>query len=92
MKQKSMTRYEQRMARDIGIVRTVGLLLLAVVVAVVCMGVLGTEAEAPEVDDYARYQAQEEYYRVLDLYGDTEGATEAARIVFEREVADYAED
>lgn len=86
--EKNRTRYEQRMARDIGIARTVGLLLLAVVVAVVCMGVLGTEAEAPEVDYYARYQAQEEYYRVMDLYGDAEGATEAARIVFEKEVKD----
>lgn len=49
-------------------------------------------AEPPkETDRYAQFAAQEEYYRVMELYGDTEGAVEAARVVFEKE-ADHAED
>lgn len=83
---KPKTRYQQRMARAVGITRAVGLALLAVVVAVLWRVVFFDDAEPPkEVDRRAQFAAQEEYYRVMDLYGDTEGATEAARIVFERE-------
>lgn len=77
------TRYERRMARMTGVVR---LLALAALLAVVLVTLSITGDEPPkETDRWAQYTAQEEYYRVVDLYGDTEGATDAARIVFERE-------
>lgn len=80
------TRYERRMARMTGVVR---LLALAALLAVVLVTLSITGDEPPkETDRWAQYAAQEEYYRVVDLYGDAEGATDAARIVFEREVAD----
>ncbi len=87
---RHLTRYEQRMARDTGIVRAVGLVLLAVVTAVLWWVVFFDGAEPPkETDRRAQFVAQEEYYRVMELYGDAEGATEAARVVFEREAADH---
>lgn len=87
------TRYEQRMARMVGITRAVGLVLLAAVVAVLWWVVFFDGAEPPkETNRYAQFAAQEEYYRVVELYGDAEGAVDAARIVFEREEATHAED
>lgn len=86
------TRYQQRMARMVGITRVVGLVLLAAVVAALWWAVFFDGAEPPkETDRYAQFAAQEEYYRVMELYGDTKGAVEAARVVFERE-DDHAED
>lgn len=83
------TRYEQRMARAVGITRAVGLVLLAAVTAVLWWVVFFDDAEPPkETDRYAQFAAQEEYYRVMDLYGDAEGAVEAARAVFEKEATD----
>lgn len=80
------TRYEQRMARAVGITRAIGLVLLAAVTVVLWWVVFFDGAEPPkETDRYAQFAAQEEYYRVMELYGDTEGAVEAARVVFERE-------
>lgn len=90
---KPKTRYQQRMARDTGIVRIVGLVLLAAVTAVLWWVVFFDGAEPPkETDRRAQFAAQEEYYRVVDLYGDAEGAVEAARVVFEREATGHAED
>lgn len=67
-------------------------LLVIAVLAVLLLTTSITGDEPPkETDRWAQYAAQEEYYRVVDLYGDAEGATDAARIVFERE-ADHAED
>lgn len=77
------TRYERRMARMTGAVR---LLALAALLVVVLVMLSITEAEPPkETDRWAQFAAQEEYYRVAELYGDTKGAVDAARIVFERE-------
>lgn len=67
-------------------------LLVIAVLAVLLLTTSITEAEPPkETDRWAQYAAQEEYYRVVDLYGDAKGAMDVARIVFEREV-DHAED
>lgn len=84
---RKKTRYERRMARAVGITRTVGLVVCAVLVAVLWWTVL-TDEPPKETDRWAQYAAQEEYYRVVELYGDAEGATEAARVVFEREATD----
>lgn len=81
------TRYERRMARAVGITRAVGLVVCAVLVAVLWWMAAKTAEPPKEMDRRAQFAAQEEYYRVVDLYGDTEGAVEAARIVFEREAA-----
>lgn len=87
---RHLTRYEQRMARDTGIVRIVGLVLLAAVTAGLWWVVFFDGAEPPkEVDRRAQFAAQERYYEVIDLYGDMEGAVDAARIVFEREVTNH---
>lgn len=85
--ERNKTRYERRMARGIGIARIVGIVVCAALTLFIYATVfLAKEPEAaPEVDYYARFAAQEEYYRVMDLYGDAEGAVEAARMVFERE-------
>lgn len=86
---RHLTRYEQRMARDTGIVRVVGLVVFAVVTAALWWVVFFDGAEPPkETDRRAQFAAQEEYYRVMDLYGDAEGAVEAARVVFEKEATD----
>lgn len=83
---RNKTRYERRMARAVGITRTVGLVLCAALAAVLWWVVFFDGAKPPkETDRWAQFAAQEEYYRVMDLYGDAEGATEAARVVFERE-------
>lgn len=79
------TRYEQRMARYTGIARVVGLMLCAVVAAALWWMAARTEEPPKETDRWAQFAAQEEYYRAVELYGDAEGAVEAARIVFERE-------
>ncbi len=75
--------------KRIGIVRLVALGLLLAVLLVTLAVTEVPEAEAPtdERERNARYQAQERYYEVIDLYGDVEGAVDAARVVFEREVA-----
>lgn len=83
------TRYEQRMARMTGVVRLLALLTLLVVLVVTLS--IASDEPPKETDRWAQYAAQEEYYRVMELYGDAEGAVDAARIVFEREV-DHAED
>lgn len=85
------TRYERRMARAVGITRAVGLVLCAALVAALWWTVARTDEPPKETDRWAQFAAQEEYYRVMELYGDADGATEAARVVFEREV-NHAED
>lgn len=77
------TRYERRMARMTGVVRLLTLAALLVVL-LVTLSITGDEPPK-ETDHWAQYAAQEEYYRVVELYGDAEGAVDAARIVFERE-------
>lgn len=86
------TRYERRMARMVGITRTVGLVLCAALVAVLWWTAARTEEPPKETDRRAQFAAQERYYEVMDLYGDEEGAVEAAGIVFEREEVTHAED
>lgn len=85
---RNKTRYEQRMARSTGIVRLVGMAVCAVLAALLWWTALAEEPPK-ETDRYAQFAAQEEYYRVVDLYGDVEGAVDAARIVFEREVTNH---
>lgn len=85
---RNKTRYERRMARAVGITRAISLALCAVLAAALWWMAASTDEPPKEIDRRAQFAAQEEYYRVMDLYGDTEGATEAARIVFEREVDD----
>lgn len=77
--------------KRIGIVRLVALGLLLAVLLVTLAVTEVPEAEAPigERERNARYQAQERYYEVIDLYGDMEGAVDAARVVFEREVTSH---
>lgn len=60
-----------------------------IVVAVILLLVLTGEALSPAPEPptarelAARMAAQDEYYRVVDLYGDLVGATEAAKLVYE---------
>lgn len=82
------TRYERRMARMVGITRTVGVVVCAVLAAALWWMAARTDEPPKETDRRAQFAAQERYYEVMDLYGDAEGAVEAARIVFEREVDD----
>lgn len=79
------TKYERRMANAVGITRAVGLVLCAALVAALWWMAAKTAEPPKEIDRRAQFAAQEEYYRVMDMYGDTEGAVESARIVFERE-------
>ncbi len=80
--------------KRMGVVWLVALGLLLVVLLAMLAVTEVPEAEAPadERERRAGYQAQERYYEALDLYGDVEGAVEAARIVFEREIHKAAED
>ncbi len=87
MKQNK-TRYEQRMSRGTGLIRLIGLALCAVLVLLLWCTVLSDDPPK-EADRAARFAAQERYYEVIDLYGDMEGAVDAARIVFEREVTNH---
>lgn len=83
---RKKTRYERRMAHAVGITRAVGLVLFAVLAAVLWWVVFFDGGDPPkETDRRAQFSAQERYYEVMDLYGDTEGAVEAARVVFEQE-------
>ncbi len=77
--------------KRMGGVRLIALGLLLAVLLVTLAVTEVPEAEAPtdERERNARYQAQEAYYETLDLYGDVEGAVDAARIVFEREVTNH---
>lgn len=48
--------------------------------------------EAPTARERAaQFAAQERYYETLDLYGDVEGAVEAARVVYGMDVMTHAE-
>lgn len=84
MRHKTMTRCEIRRARLERAIKAVALVLLLVVLLVTLSL---TEADEPpmEVDRWAQFAAQERYYETLSLYGDTEGAVNAARAVFEKE-------
>lgn len=72
------------MDRYTSITRAIGLAVCAVLAAALWLMAL-TDEPPKETNRYAQFAAQEEYYRVMELYGDTEGAVEAARVVFERE-------
>ena len=62
-------------------------LVLAVLV-IVLTGEAAHPTPAPPTarERAAQFSAQERYYEVLDLYGDMEGAVEAARLVYEGEM------
>lgn len=64
------------------------LLLLLAVLAIILTGeAMSPVPETPAARERAaRFAAQERYYEAVGLYGDVEGAEEAARMVYEMEV------
>lgn len=63
------------------------LLALAALVFVLTCEALRPVPQAPTAQERAaQIAAQERYYETLDLYGDVEGAVEAARVVYGMEV------
>lgn len=60
------------------------IIVMAVLLLVLTGEALSPTPEPPTAREMAaRMAAQEEYYRVADLYGDLVGATEAAKLVYE---------
>lgn len=86
MRHRTMTRCELRRAKLELAMKAVALVLL---VAVLLVALALTAANEPpkEIDRRAQFEAQQRYYEILDLYGDVEGAVDAARAVFEKEAA-----
>ncbi len=78
------TRAERERDRVWGWVRALGLIGLAVLVA---MLVIGAEDDVPEpagAEEYrARYFAGQRYDEVVDRYGDVVGAAQAAELVYQ---------
>lgn len=92
MRYRTMTRNEARRAKLAGAIKVIALAVLLVVLLVTLAITDEPTEQSSEAERWAQFKAQERYYEALDLYGDVEGAAEAARLVFEREVADHAED
>lgn len=92
MWERHMTRNETQRAKLEGAIKVIALAVLLVVLLVTLAVTEDPAEQSSEAKRWARFKAQERYYEVLDLYGDVEGAEEAARVVFEREVVDRAED
>lgn len=88
MWERHMTRNEARRAKLAGAIKVIALAALLVVL-LVTLAITDEPAEqSNEAERWAQFKAQEQYYETLDLYGDAEGAAEAARVAFEREVGD----
>lgn len=66
--------------------KAVALVLLAVVL-LVALALTAADEPPKEIDRRAQFEAQQRYYEILDLYGDIEGAADAARAVFEKKAA-----
>lgn len=83
MRRQTMTRCELRRAK---LARTIKAVALALLLVVLLVTLSLTEADEPpkEIDRWAQFVAQERYYEALDLYGDVEGAVDAARAVYEK--------
>lgn len=68
------------------------LVVLVLLVIILTSEAMSPVPEAPAAQERAaRFAAQERYYEVVDLYGDAEGAVEAARMVYEMEVTAHEE-
>lgn len=77
------TREEIRRDKLWAVVRAVGLALLALVLFW-ALRAAPPETETPTAQERAaQFAGQARYYDVLDRYGDTVGAAEAARLVYE---------
>ncbi len=80
----SRTRGERERDRVWGWVRLLGMIALAVLVAMLVIGAEDDVPEPPSVDEYrARFYAGERYNEVVDRYGDVVGAVQAAELVYQ---------
>ncbi len=76
------TRAERERDRVLGWVRVLGMIGLAVLVALLVLGAQDVP-EPPSVEECrARFYAGERYDEVVDRYGDVVGATQAAELVY----------
>ncbi len=76
------TRAERERDRAWGWVRLLGMIGLAVLVALLVIGAEDVP-EPPSVEEYrARYFAGKRYDEVVDRYGDVVGAAQAAELVY----------
>lgn len=77
------TRAERERDKIWAWVRVLGMIVLGVLVALLVIGAEDDMPEPPSVEVYrARAAAQERYYEAVDRYGDVEGATQAAELVY----------
>ncbi len=77
------TRAERERDRVWGWVRLLGMIALAVLVALLVFGAEDGVPEPPSAEEYrARFYAGERYDEVVDRYGDVVGATQAAELVY----------
>ncbi len=75
---------ERERDRAWGWVRVLGMIVLAVLVALLVIGAEDDVPEPPSVDEYrARYFAGRRYDEVMDRYGDVVGAVQAAELVYQ---------
>lgn len=95
-------RRESRCRKFLGIATEILMIIFYLIVAVISVWnfveiqnlkaeVPSAQRDVPLVDTNnlpAHYAAQERYYEVVDLYGDVEGAVEAARVVWSLEMQD----
>lgn len=79
------TREERRREKRMDLWAVLAWIVVAVILLLVLTGeALSPVPEPPTARELAaRFAAQEEYYRVADLYGDLVGATEAAKIMYQ---------
>ncbi len=80
--------------RVLGWVQALGMIALAVLVALLVIGAEDGVPEPPSVEEYrARFYAGQRYDEVVDRYGDVVGAVQAAELVYQdmmEEVPDCA--
>ncbi len=77
------TRAERERDRVLGWVRVLGLIGLAVLVALLVLGAQDVPEPASVEECRARYFAGQRYDEVVDRYGDVVGATQAAELVYQ---------
>ncbi len=78
------TRAERERDRVWGWVRVLGMIGLAVLVALLVIGAEDDVPEPPSVEECrARFYAGERYNEVVERYGDVVGATQAAELVYQ---------
>lgn len=77
------TRYQRKRDRLAAVVRAVAGAIIVAIVALLLLGMSVREdspVDAAQDERRARFAAQARYYEILDLYGDAEGAEDAAQL------------